>query len=72
MAALFPNTKIIGVDFKEATFQNSHYSLPNMEFRYAVIRDNITGLESFESNSVDAVNNHKDEGLLRRRKSGEI
>ncbi|OBZ82349.1 Demethylmenaquinone methyltransferase [Choanephora cucurbitarum] len=53
MAALFPNTKIIGVDFKEATFQNSHYSLPNMEFRYAVIRDNITGLESFESNSVD-------------------
>ena len=53
MAALFPNAKVIGVDFKEATFQNVHYSLPNMEFRFAVIHDKVTGLESFESDSVD-------------------
>ncbi|KAI8063712.1 uncharacterized protein B0P05DRAFT_590246 [Gilbertella persicaria] len=53
MATLFPNTRVIGVDFKEATLLNSHYGLPNLEFKYVVIHDRITGLESFEPNSVD-------------------
>lgn len=55
MAALFPNAKVIGVDYKEATLSNLLHGIPNLEFRFAVIHDTYTGLESFRDNSVDFV-----------------
>lgn len=55
MALLFPNTKIVGVDYKEATLTNLQHDLPNLEFRHTVIHDSFTGLESFETDSVDYV-----------------
>jgi ubiquinone/menaquinone biosynthesis C-methylase UbiE len=55
MAALFPNAKVIGVDYKEATLSNLLHGIPNLEFRFAVIHDAYTGLESFRDNSVDFV-----------------
>ncbi|KAL7311964.1 hypothetical protein PS15m_009670 [Mucor circinelloides] len=55
MAALFPDAKVIGVDYKEATLSNLLHGIPNLEFRFAVIHDTYTGLESFEDDSVDFV-----------------
>lgn len=55
MASLFPESHVVGVDFKEATLSNLQYSRPNLEFRHVVIHDHYTGLESFESNSVDYI-----------------
>ncbi|KAI9486500.1 MAG: S-adenosyl-L-methionine-dependent methyltransferase [Benjaminiella poitrasii] len=55
MAAMFPNTKVIGIDFKEATSSNLKYALPNLDFKYVVIHDRLTGLETLEENSVDFV-----------------
>ncbi|KAK4510956.1 uncharacterized protein ATC70_000065 [Mucor velutinosus] len=55
MATLFPDAKVIGVDYKEATLSNLLHGLPNLEFRFAVIHDTYTGLESFEDDSVDFV-----------------
>lgn len=55
MALLFPDTKVIGIDFKGATLSNLQHGIPNLEFRHALIQNNFTGLESIESNSVDFV-----------------
>ncbi|KAL0136195.1 type 11 methyltransferase [Mucor lusitanicus] len=55
MAALFPDAKVVGVDYKEATLSNLQHGIPNLEFRFAVIHDTYTGLESFEDDSVDFV-----------------
>jgi ubiquinone/menaquinone biosynthesis C-methylase UbiE len=55
MALLFPDTHIVGVDFKEATLSNLQHDLPNLEFRHTVIHDSFTGLESFASSSVDYI-----------------
>ncbi|KAI8064940.1 hypothetical protein BDF21DRAFT_346669, partial [Thamnidium elegans] len=55
MAALFPESQVVGVDFKEATLSNLQYDIPNLEFRHVVIYDNYTGLESFETNTVDYI-----------------
>lgn len=55
MAELFPQAKIVGVDFKEATLSNLQHGLPNLEFKFTVIHDKTTGLELFEDNSVDLV-----------------
>ncbi|KAI8646987.1 S-adenosyl-L-methionine-dependent methyltransferase, partial [Parasitella parasitica] len=55
MAALFPRAKIIGVDYKAATLSSLQHGIPNLEFRFAVIHDAYTGLESFQDDSVDFV-----------------
>ncbi|KAI7906888.1 S-adenosyl-L-methionine-dependent methyltransferase [Cokeromyces recurvatus] len=56
MATMFPNTRIIGVDYKEViTSFNMQHSLPNLKFKYIAAHDKLTGLESFEDNSVDFV-----------------
>jgi ubiquinone/menaquinone biosynthesis C-methylase UbiE len=55
MAARFPEAKIVGVDFKEATLSNLQHGFPNLEFKFTVIHDTTTGLELFEDNSVDMI-----------------
>lgn len=55
MAALFPEAQVIGVDFKEAALSNLQHEFSNLKFRPVVIHNSSTGLETFESNSVDFV-----------------
>lgn len=55
MAALYPNAKIIGIDFEDAMLSNIHHSISNLEFRPAIIHDEVTGLETFDDNSVDYI-----------------
>lgn len=55
MAGLFPNAQVVGIDFKEATFPNLRHGIPNLDFKITVIHDNMTGLESFDDNTVDYV-----------------
>lgn len=55
MSLLFPKAQIIGVDFKDATLSNLQHEYPNIKFKHVVIHNDSTGLENFESNSVDFV-----------------
>lgn len=55
MALLFPEAKVIGIDFEGAILSNLQHDIPNLEFRHTVIRNSCTGLESFEPNSVDYI-----------------
>lgn len=55
MASLFPDARIVGVDFNEASFPNLRHGIPNLEFRSAIIHDCTTGLETFQDNTVDYI-----------------
>ena len=55
MAMEFPDAQVIGVDFERALSMNLQHAIPNLEFRHSIIVGDCTGLESFESNSVDFI-----------------